>query len=121
MRADEYFSYNGVRQDFPYSACRKVTLQVTWWKELADAIKQKNENNTNPTINVVTFDTIVADPDYVYLAKVKKGGVINFKADCGANVSMTADHSYHATIDAIVNATLQIYRAEQTWSNNQKK
>jgi len=118
---DDYFSTSSARQDFPYSACRNVILQVTWWKDLADAIGQVNGHAPPSPPRVVTFKTVVADPAYVYEAKVKKGGVINFKADCGANVSLTADTSNAATINAIITATQNIYKAEQTWENSQKK
>jgi hypothetical protein len=120
ISTDEYFNFNssgvsGTHQDFPYSACRNVTLQVTWWKELADAIN----GHTSP--KVVTVKTVVADPAYVFKAKVKNGGVITFKPDCGANVSMDADNSGAAAINAIVTATQNIYKAEQTWASSKKK
>jgi hypothetical protein len=116
IKTADYFSGNDARQDFPYPACRKVTMQVTWWQELANAITQ-----ASPAPKVMTFDIVVADPNYVSLAYVKKGGAINFKADCGANVSMDPDTSGAAVLNAVVTATENIYKAEQTWAGSQKK
>lgn len=117
---EEYFSSSDARQDFPYSACRNVTLQMTWWKDLSDAIARVNKGQP-AKLMVVTFHTVIADPDFVFTAKVKKGGVINFKPDCGANVSLTADASISAAINAAVTATQNIFKAEQTWASSQKK
>jgi len=120
IKTADYFGSPDGRHDFPYSACRKVTLQVTWWKELSNAIKDAGISET-PKPRVVTFQAVIADPDYVFEAKVKKGGVINFKPDCGANVSTTVDASDPAVINAIMTATQNIYKAEQTWATSQQK
>jgi hypothetical protein len=118
MTTDEFFNGKS-RQEFPYSACRKVTMQVTWWKELEDAIAGANGGRPQP--KVVTFDTVVADPKYVAIAYVRKGGAINFKADCGATVLMDADTSGGAILNSLVTAAQNIYKAEQTWASGQKK
>jgi hypothetical protein len=106
----DYFANTGSHSDFPYSSCRNVVIQITWWEEL--------QNGSQKTL---TYDTVIADPAYVFVANLNKGGAINFKPDCGANVSMDADNSLSADISAIVSNTTSVYKAEQTWSSSQKK
>lgn len=119
IAVDQYLPSSG-RSDFPYPACRKVTMQVTWWRELANAIENPGKDG-KPTPAVMSFDTTIADPNYVSVAYVKKGGAINFKSDCGANVSMDPDTSSGAILNALVTQGENNYKAEQTWQNSQKK
>jgi hypothetical protein len=63
----------------------------------------------------VSFRTVVADPDYVELADVRRGGVITFKPDCGAYVASAIDTSASADITATVSAAQTILAAEQAW------
>jgi hypothetical protein len=114
-----YYLSHSSGNDFPYSSCRHAKLQITYWTELAKAVQEVNAH-TKASVDVVEFDTIVADPEYVYYADVSKGGIINFKADCGANVSMAADTSVMAAINATVTTTQSIYKAEQTWEAGKK-
>jgi hypothetical protein len=96
--------------DFPYSSCRNVVIQITWWEALQD-----------PSPQTLTLNTVIADPAYVFVANLNKGGAINFKPDCGANVSMDIDNSLSADISAIVSNTTSVYKAEQTWSSSQTR
>jgi hypothetical protein len=64
---------------------------------------------------------VPADPTYVFIAHIDKGGAINFKPDCGANVSMTADNSLSGDISTIVSNVTTVYKDEQTWQSSQKK
>lgn len=117
----DYFgiSFNkNPRSDFPYSSCRKVTLQIIWWKELADAI---NGNAAQPNPNILPYDVTISDPRFVSIADVKKGGAVNFRPDCGANVSATPDASAAAILNATVTSAESIYKAQQTWAGTQKK
>jgi hypothetical protein len=109
---------NNPRSDFPYSSCRKVTLQITWWSELENAIQN---NPTQPNPNVLTYDVTIADPRFVSIANLKKGGVLNFRPDCGANVSSTPDASAAAILNATVTSAESIYKAEQTWAGTTGK
>jgi len=102
-------------QEFPYSSCRKTTLQVVWWSELNDAIT----NGGAP--RVLKYNLNVADPRFVNTAQVKKGGVINFKSDCGANVSTTPDTSAGPILNAVVTQGEAVYKAEQNWAGGSKK
>jgi hypothetical protein len=68
----------------------------------------------------VTFDTVVADPDHVNVALVTKGGVINFKTDCGANVTANTDTGNGALLNAVVTQVQNIYKAEQSYDAAQK-
>lgn len=113
-----YFADSKPRQDFPYPVCRKVKVEITWWKALSDAIAIAP---AKPEPKVVAFDAVVADPLYVNAAKVTKGSVINFRQDCGANVTTTPDASGAAVLNATVTATEGIYKAEQAWASAQKK
>lgn len=112
--AAAYFAAKGPHHDFPYSACRKVVVQVTWWKELAEAVDRVSPG-ADPKPRVVSFRTVVADPDFVNVADVRKGGVITFKPDCGAYVAAAVDTSAGADITAAVNAAQTILAAEQAW------
>lgn len=106
--------FNGKsRQDFPYSSCRSATLQITWWQELANAV---SASPTKPKPRILPFQVNIADPNYVSPALLTKGGAINFKPDCGANVSSTPDNSTSGILNASVTAAESIYKAEQTWS-----
>jgi hypothetical protein len=120
MLATAYFADTDARHDFPYSSCRKVQIQITWWKDLADAIAT-SASGKDASPEVVNFATVAADSAFLTAADLKKGGVINFKADCGANVSMDVDSSAVADINAVVTASQNIYKAEQTWATSQKK
>jgi hypothetical protein len=102
-------------QEFPYSSCRKTTLQVVWWNELNDAIAHGGAPR------VLKYTLNVADPRFVNTAQVKKGGVINFKSDCGANVSITPDTSTGPILNAVVTQGEAVYKAEQTWAGGSKK
>jgi len=117
---DAYFA-TSPRQDFPYSSCRKVTLQITWWQELATAIAKAKASGTATNPGILTYDVSVADPRFVAIAHLKKGGAVNFRPDCGANVSADPDASSGATLNAAVTSAESIYKAEQTWSGTQKK
>lgn len=107
----DFFSSNTEQKGFPYSSCRKVLMQVTWWTEVT-----KTENQPR----VITFKTSLADPEQVNTASLDKGGVINFKADCGANVSTTADTSNIATINAAMTAAKSIYDAQKAWKKSKE-
>jgi hypothetical protein len=108
-------------QQFPYTACRDVTIEITWWKELNDAISAAQTSGGDPKPRVLAFPASVADPNYVFVASVKKGGVITFKPDCGATVSITPDTSNVAAISAAVTNAENIYKAEQSWEASKKK
>ena len=118
VTAADYFRAAGPRHDFPYSACRKVALQITWWEELAAAVDRISPGE-DPKPRAVSFGTVVADPAFVNVADVRKGGVITFKPDCGAYVSQSVDTSYGASINAAVSATQTIVAAEQAWKSGQ--
>jgi hypothetical protein len=107
-------------QQFPYTLCRKVVIQVTWWKELAEAIAA-TKGSGDPMPRIVQYNGTMSDPNYVSIAAVKKGGAINFRADCGATVSTTVDSSNVAAISTAVTNTENIYKAEQTWESGQAK
>jgi hypothetical protein len=117
---DMFLSSKDQSHGFPYSSCRKVTIEVTWWKELNDAITAANPPVGVPKPRVLAFEASVADPGYVYIASVEKGGVINFKPDCGAIVSTTIDTSNVAAISAAVTNAENVYKAEQSWEASKK-
>jgi hypothetical protein len=112
VKRSDYFSEKGARHDFPYTVCRKAHLQLTWWKELSDAV---NGSSATGKPKIVSYDIVLADPAYLMKADVTKGAVINFRADCGATVATTPDTSNAAIINAIVSNTESIYKSEQTW------
>ena len=117
----DYFGANfatNPRHDFPYSSCRKVTLQIIWWAALEDAIES---NPAQPNPNILPYDVTIADPRFVSIADVTKGGVVNFRPDCGANVTTAPDASAAAILNASVTSAESIYKAEQTWASAQKK
>lgn len=119
VAANDFFGdYSGRHRDFPLSSCRKMMLQITWWQDIEDAINRA-WSQQKPTPRVVAYRVIVADPNFVTRANLKKGGSINFKPDCGANVSISPDTSTGAILGQIVNATETIYSAEQTWKSTQ--
>ena len=119
IKVDSYLPSSG-RSDFPYPACRTVTMQVTWWQDLANAIRTPGADG-KPAPSWKSFDMTIADPLYVSVAYVKKGGAINFKPDCGANVSMDPDTSSAAILNAIVTQGEANYKAEAAWQSSQKK
>lgn len=106
---------NNPHSDFPYSSCRSVMLQITWWQDLANAIKNANAPN-NPNPSVLTYKLSIADPKFVSVANLQKGGSVNFKPDCGATISTNPDLSNAALLNATVTAAESIYKAEQTWA-----
>lgn len=118
---DAFLTSKSSSQEFPYAACRQVTVEVTWWKELNDAIVAAQAAGGDPKPKVLAFPVSVADPQYVFSASVEKGGVITFQPDCGATVSITADTSNSAAINAAVTNAENIYKAEQSWEASKKK
>jgi hypothetical protein len=119
--ADAYFASSKVRHSFPYSFCRQVDLQVTWWKELSNAIHDTNLSKEglgkggklSVQPGIVTFSQLlVAEPDYVSIADVTKGAAINFRLDCGATISADVDGSNAGVINAAVTQFENFYSAE---------
>lgn len=127
MAADDYFKFNGSRSDFPYSSCRKVQLQITWWKDLASGVFQAEtaeflqNAKTLPEVGIVSFPATMATPSIVKLAFVKHGGVVNFKKDCGAIVAMTGDLSKTSAINASIKAAQDLHSAQEAWNKSQSK
>lgn len=115
-KAEDYFGASkGARQDFPFSSCRKIEIQIVWWKELEEAISEadKTSLNTAPNPRVINFDLVVADPTWVSVAPMRKGGVINFKKSCGANISLSPDYSNNAFINSAITAAQKIRAAQE--------
>ena len=118
--ADYFGDYSGRHQDFPLSSRRKMMLQITWWQDMEDAIIRARSQQ-KPTPRVGAYRVLVADPNFVTRAYLKKGGAINFKPDCGAHVATSPDTSTGAVLSQIVNATENIYGAEQIWKSTQSQ
>ena len=119
MKATEFLDSPEVRQGFPVPICRKVKVQLTWWSELNQAIEAGAARQIRPRL--VEFDSVAADPDYVTVAELRKGGTVSFRPSCGAYVSMDLDASAGANLNALINSTVNLYKAEQTWENSRKK
>jgi hypothetical protein len=119
-RAADYFASKTTRTDFPYSACRQVAIQITWWQALADSLQGLKKGDEPNTLSV-SYGAVVADPAYVYKADVSKGATITFKPTCGANVSVSPDTSFSTNASAAVTAAEGIYKAEQTWATSKAK
>jgi hypothetical protein len=96
-------------------------IEITWWEELADALAAAAGPPAKPvTINAITLPATIADPDYVTVADMDKGGTITFKQDCGATVSLSPPSGNLATdLNAAAAATQTIYTAEQNWEKAQ--
>lgn len=118
---EQYFADTTARSNFPYSLCRKVIVQVTWWRAFYDAVAAVGTPGALPNVPIVQFETKTSDSRYVQLAMVDKGGVINFHADCGANVTTTVDNSTMASISAAVTQAENIYKAELSYEASLKK
>jgi hypothetical protein len=117
LSATSYMADDTVKPEFPYSACRKVMVQVTWWRTLSQAIGTATAGNA-PSPTVINFETTVADPNLVTVARVRKGGVINFKTDCGANATANTDTGTGAIINAAITDVQNIYKSEQSYDSS---
>lgn len=118
-KATEFLGSSEVQDGFPVPICRTVKVQITWWSELNRAIEAGAAPQSRP--RMIEFASLAADPDYVTVAELRKGGTVSFRPSCGANVSMDLDASTAATVNALVNSTVDLYKAEQTWENSRKK
>ena len=117
VSAEEYFTVPS-GHDFPVSVCRKVTVQLTWWEDFALSI---DDTKVAQAPRVVSFDTVVADPHFVTKAMVTKGGTLNFKPDCGVNLSLGVDTSTADTITASVKLVQDLYNAQKSYNAAKKK
>ena len=70
--------------DFPVSACRKVTVQITWWHNLSNYV---NGGPTPAPIEALNYKAEIADPGYINYVTLPRSGSINFKLVCGAYMS----------------------------------
>lgn len=118
VEATKYFDQT-TKNTFPYSSCRPVTVEILWWKELDTYISDYNVGKTTPSLpHIVKLHSISAYPKIVKLAQIGKGGVINFRPDCGATVSMTPDTSSSAIINATATAAQTISKAQSDWKSS---
>jgi hypothetical protein len=68
------------RADFPYSTCRKATIEVIWWNELQEAL---TINATTPDYHYLSFNITIADPQHLGATALPRAGSIKFKPLCG--------------------------------------
>lgn len=92
MRTDDFFKNNEELTTFPVAACRRVELQITWWKHLQD--------KPAPSIN---FPIMVNDSAYVQLIRLPKSGVVTILPTCGGySSSTTSTFPANEVFDSIV-------------------
>lgn len=133
---DKYFAfrtdgYTEVKGDFPYSACQAITLEVTWWKELDNALsgaKKLYENGQVTGSQIVvtpirmSYAVTIANPDYIGAVNLPRSGTINLGSVCGAYASLSASSSSVLTddFDALVKEYGNIKKAQSDWATSQK-
>jgi hypothetical protein len=121
IKREDFFNPNKFdnRQKFPYSSCRNVKMEITWWKDLAQSIKDTKAGE-KPHPSAIRFDAVINDSNFVSVANVEKGGIINFNSDCGANVTSIGDQSNASTFSVIVVNSLNLYEAQKAWENEKR-
>lgn len=104
-----FFASAESRDTFPYSACQKVDLQITWLSELVKALKAPDYK-----VPFLTYKSLkIADPEFVGQAKVPDGGVITFHSDCGANVVVNASAGFSSSVSATLTEAQALLKAQQ--------
>jgi len=80
---------SALRTDFPYSTCRKATIDIVWWSELEEAMKTDSKK---PRYNYRSIATTIADPLNLGATPLPKAGTIKFKSLCGSpSVTKSSD------------------------------
>lgn len=112
--ADGFFD-DSRRHDFPYVPCQDAEIQLVWWSELASHFADPS------AVNPRVFKVEIANPKFVRLADLPKGGTIKLGAVCNAQVSFGsyAGSSAQATTDAALKAVSD-YKAAQVKAQQAK-
>ena len=95
---------------FPISACREVTLQITWWT----ALKKVAASTNDPQTYQVQIE--VADPQFVQNVALPKSGTVTLLSPCGGDESPGAPSTDLAdSINALIAQVQAVKSAETTW------
>jgi hypothetical protein len=122
LAAAAYFASRDSRDDFPVSACQIVTLEITWWQQVKDALENAAAGKERPNPYLLKFPGMkIADPSSVRAVKLPDGGVITFNPDCGAFVTVTGPASYAEVFTAAITQAQAVLKAQQTWEASQAK
>ncbi len=116
--AKSYFDAEGTKDSFPFAACQKVDVQVTWIGELVAAMiaheKAVSKDAANIGIRYIAYKNLkVADPDFVDVAKLPNGGIVTFHSDCGANVVVNASAGFSTTVSAALTEAQALLKAQK--------
>lgn len=99
--------------EFPVSACRAVTLEITWWTALQDATNKGFRNPERLQIPIT-----VADSQFVQKIKMPKNGTIIFLSPCGGYTSPGMPSPDLAiTINALITQVKAVKDAQKSWEN----
>jgi hypothetical protein len=76
------------RADFPFSTCRKATIEVVWWNELQEALIN---NAFKLDYHYLSFNITIADPLHLGATALPRAGTVKLKPLCGPSSVTKSD------------------------------